>query len=215
MMWFRRSFLMALMTALLSLSAMATAARAGDDAVPADFSKDAAKTVMTLADKGLAIVSNKSLSEPDRAKSFHTLFVDGFDVPAIGKFVLGRYWRTATDNQKTEFLKLFEAMVVDTYTARFNEYSGEKFQLAGSRMDGASAIVTTDVVRPAGGDPIRVDWRVLNNGGGVMKVVDVIVEGVSMSVTQQQDFGSLIQRSGNGVDGLIAELRQRAGKTQG
>lgn len=211
MMAFRRSFLTGMVAAIVGLTALAQGARA-DDAPVADFTKPASQAIMTLADKGLQIVANKSLAEPDRAKEFHTLFLEGFDVPAIGKFVLGRYWRTATDAQKTDFLNLFQTMVVETYTARFNEYSGEKFQLTGARMDGASSLVSTDVIRPAGGDPIHVDWRVLNEGGA-MKVVDVIVEGVSMSVTQQQDFGSLIQRSGNGVDGLITELRQRTGKT--
>lgn len=208
---FQRRLLGGFFAILLAWAAVAPHAFAADG----DFSKAASDFVIDLSNQGIAIVSDKSSSEAERAPKFKELFDRAFDVPAIGKFVLGRYWRTATDAQKAEFLKLFEQMVVQTYTNRFSEYSGEKFQLVSARPDQNSALVSTNVLRPSGGEPIKVDWRVLSEGG-TYKVVDVIVEGVSMSVTQQQDFGSLIQRSGNGVDGLITELKERTSgaKTQ-
>ncbi len=122
--------------------------------------------------------------------------------------MLGRYWRTATDPQKAEFLKLFEDMIVKTYNSRFTEYKGELFSVTGTRVDGDSAMVTTNVVQPNGRQAVKVDWRVLKPQGK-LKIVDVIIEGVSMSVTQQQEFGSVIQRSGGQIDGLLSTMRER------
>lgn len=209
MMSFQRRLLGGFFAGFLAFTVFAQ----GTSAADADFSKAAADFVIDLSNQGIAIVSDKASTEAERAPKFKTLFDRAFDVPAIGKFVLGRYWRTATDTQKAEFLKLFEQMVVQTYTNRFSEYSGEKFQLLGARPDQNSALVSTNVLRPTGGEPIKVEWRVLSEPEGY-KVVDVIVEGVSMSVTQQQDFGSLIQRSGDGVDGLIRELKERTSGTK-
>ena len=173
-----------------------------------DLAKDAGTFVQSLGDQAIQVITDKGLSPADREKKFHQIFVDHFDVPAIGRFVLGRYWRTASDAQKTEFLKLFEDMIVKTYNNRFTEYKGEQFVVTGSRADGDSAMVTTNVTRPGNNQPVKVDWRVLKPQGQ-LKIVDVVIEGVSMSVTQQQEFGSVIQRNGGQIDGLLATMRER------
>ncbi len=168
--------------------------------------------MQSLGDQAIAIITDTSLDKTAREQKFHQMFVGGFDVPAIGRFVLGRYWRTATEPQKTEFLKLFEDMIVKTYTNRFTEYKGEQFAVTGSRADGDSVLVTTAISQPRGnGQPVKVDWRVLKPQGSY-KIVDVIIEGVSMSVTQQQEFGSVIQRNGGQIDGLLASMRERIEK---
>ena len=173
-----------------------------------DLAKDAGTFVQSLGDQAIKVITDKGLSPVDREKKFHQIFVEHFDVPAIGRFVLGRYWRTASDAQKTEFLKLFEDMIVKTYNNRFTEYKGEQFVVTGSRGDGDSAMVTTNVTRPGNSQPVKVDWRVLKPQGQ-LKIVDVVIEGVSMSVTQQQEFGSVIQRNGGQIDSLLASMRER------
>jgi phospholipid transport system substrate-binding protein len=173
-----------------------------------DLAKEASVFVQSLGDQAIKVITDKGLNPVDREKKFHQIFVDSFDVPAIGRFVLGRYWRTANDAQKTEFLKLFEDMIVKTYNNRFTEYKGEQFVVTGSRADGDSAMVTTNVTRPGSNQPVKVDWRVLRPQGQ-LKIVDVVIEGVSMSVTQQQEFGSVIQRNGGQIDSLLASMRER------
>jgi phospholipid transport system substrate-binding protein len=176
---------------------------------PADeLGPEAAKFVQSLGDQAIHLITDPSLSKVDREHRFKTMFVDSFDVPAIGRFVLGRYWRTANEQQRAEFLKLFEDMIVKTYNNRFSEYKGEQFHVAGARNDGESVLVSTNVTQPRGGPPVKVDWRVVKHQGKP-KIVDVIIEGVSMSVTQQQEFGSVIQRNGGQIDSLLATMRER------
>jgi len=184
------------------------AAAAPRPAAAQDFAKQAGGFVQSLGDQAIAIITDKSLDAGHREQRFHEMFVTSFDVPAIGRFVLGRYWRTATDPQRAEFLKLFEDMIVKTYNNRFTEYKGEQFAVTGARADGDSALVTTDVAQPGGRPPVKVEWRVLDEQGKP-RIVDVVIEGVSMSVTQQQEFGSVIQRNGGQVDGLLATMRER------
>lgn len=170
----------------------------------------ARKFVDTLAEKAIAALTTKDISEKDRAQRFRALLVETFDVPAIGRFALGKYWREATEPQKTEYLKLFEAMVVATYASRFGEYSGEVIKLSDARVDDPRLItVLSEVVKP-GNPAIRVDWRVLTDEGNKFRVVDVVVEGISMSLTQRNDFAAVIQRNGGTVDGLLVALRDKA-----
>jgi phospholipid transport system substrate-binding protein len=192
----------------LLVAALGVGAAVTRPAAAQDFTKDASAFVQSLGDQAIEIITDKSLDPVGREQRFHAMFVTSFDVPAIGRFVLGRYWRTATDAQKAEFLKLFEDMIVKTYNSRFTEYKGEQFQVTSARADGENALVTTAIAQPGGRPAIKVEWRVLQLQGKP-KIVDVVIEGVSMSITQQQEFGSVIQRNGGQIDGLIATMRDR------
>lgn len=150
-----------------------------------------------------------SVSRSDREARFQNLLSAGFDIQAIGRFTLGRYWNQANPTQQQEYLKLFEKFIVQAYAARFAEYSGEQFRVTGERPDGGVTLVQSEVFKP-GSQPAKVDWRV-NTAGGPPKIVDVVVEGVSMAVTQRSEFAAVIQRSGGNVDGLITALRQKTG----
>jgi phospholipid transport system substrate-binding protein len=168
---------------------------------PAAFVSDLGKRAIN------ALTSTQS--EPDREKAFRALFEEGFDLQAIGRFVLGPYWRTATEPQRTEFLKLFETYVVHSSAVRFGEYSGEQLTVQGSRPQGDdAAVVSSQIVQPQGQPPIKVDWQ-LSKGPQGYKITDVNVEGVSMAVTQRQEFASIIQRNGGQLEALLKLLREK------
>lgn len=189
--------------ALLSVAAIGAPAplRAADDA--AGFISDLGqRTVQILAAKA---------SETEREAKFRTIFEEGFDVPAIARFVLGGYWRTASEAQRHDFMTLFEAYVIRAYAVRFNDYGGEQLKVTLARAeDDQSSMVQSSIARPSGAPPIKVDWRVNKTANG-FKITDVIVEGVSMAVTQRQEFASVIQRNGGQIDGLLKLLREKAG----
>jgi phospholipid transport system substrate-binding protein len=66
---------------------------------------------------------------------FHHLLQQDFDVPGIVRFVLGPYWRVASQPEKQEFLGLFEDYIVRDCSARFAQYRGETLRVTGSRSD--------------------------------------------------------------------------------
>lgn len=165
--------------------------------------------IQKLGTEAINSFANKSQPKPAALAKFKQLLNDGFDVPYIGRWVLGRYWNQASPQQQQEYQRLFEQLIVKTYAERFVEYSGETFKITGSRPEGESdTTVTTQIIRPAGGPPVAVDWRVRKRDGGY-KIIDVAVEGVSMGVTQRQEFASVIQSNGGTIDGLIQALRQK------
>jgi len=166
--------------------------------------------IRQMGDRAVATVNAPNLGDSARAKRFGSIFRDAFAVPVIGRFVLGQYWRRATDAERKEYLKLFEDYVVQTYTNRFSGYRGVKFKVGSARaVNDQEQLVPSEIVRPAGQPPVEVQWRVKQGSG--YKVVDVIAEGVSMLISQRDEFASIINRSGGKVSGLIDVLRQRTG----
>lgn len=162
-----------------------------------------------LADQAIAALTPPDISRSEREARARGLLADNFAVPTIAQFVLGRFWRTATDAERQEYLELFEGLIVVTYVDRFSRYSGEKLKVTRSTADAESGdvIVYSEISRPAG-QPIEVGWRVRRTGSG-FKIVDVYVEGVSMGQTQRSEFSSVIRNNGGTVAALLEEMRRR------
>lgn len=159
-----------------------------------------------LAQKGIGFLENRDISTEKREAEFRKLLQNNFDMKTIGRFALGRYWKTSTKEQQDEYLRLFENMIVEVYSRRFGEYNGEELKIISARTQGKKDVLVQSSIVPNKGPEISVDWRVRQKKNGELKVVDVMVEGVSMSLTQRSDFASVIQRGGGNIDVLIAHL---------
>jgi phospholipid transport system substrate-binding protein len=139
---------------------------------------------------------------------------EGTDLTLLGQLVLGRYWRQASREQRTEYLSLFRRYMFQTFVQRLRQYAGrdlslagERFQIIASRPVGERDIlVQSRVAPPSSSQPLRVDWR-LREAPGEPVIIDLIVEGISLLVTQRSEFASVLERSG--IDGLLTELRAR------
>jgi phospholipid transport system substrate-binding protein len=167
--------------------------------------EDARAFVGTLGEQAIQVLG-PGVPEVQRQARFRELFRDDFDLPAIGQFVLGRYWRTATPQEQQDFLALFQEYLVRAYSARLGAYGGEPFRVTGERQNGEDTVVTSEIIR-SNGNRIAVDWYLI--GRGPYKITDVYVAGVSMKVTQRDEFASVIQRNGGRVEALIVQLRQK------
>ncbi len=172
--------------------------------------QDARSFVATLGQEAIQVLG-PNVPAAQRLARFRQLFHADFDVPGIGQFVLGRYWRAATPQEQQEFLGLFQEYIVRAYSARLSEYAGEPFRVLGARPNGEETIVSSEIVR-SNGSPVLVDWHLINRGGRFL-ITDVYVGGVSMKVTQRDEFSSIIQRNGGRVDALLAQLRQKLAAT--
>jgi len=204
----RRAVIAAAAAALIA-AGTAPVARAQDSAA----ATEGAQFVSNLASRAVTELTTGDLAMSERVLRFRGMLTEAFDVPTIARFVLGRYWRVATDAEKAEYLKLFEDFIVQTYIQRFNDFAGAQLRVLQTRsgQDG-EVIATLDAALP-GKPAARFDVR-MRRDAGAFKIFDVVVEGISMSVTQRDDFAAVIQRSGGKVEGLLASLREKTRTVQ-
>ena len=167
----------------------------------------AQKMIEKMGNEGIAFLSDPNISLSEKEKRFRKILDNNFDMQTIGRFVMGRNWKVATEQQRKEYQKLFEDLVVKVYSARFDEYQGEDFAVENYQSTGKSDYMVTSYIVPANGSKVKVDWRVRNKNG-TPRVIDIIIEGVSMTVTQRSEFASVIQRGGGDVEVLLAHLRE-------
>ena len=165
--------------------------------------------IQVMADQAIESLTATDIARVERVKRFRVLFNDKFAVKSIGKFVLGRYWRKANEDEKKEYLSLFEDLMVISYVDRFGSYAGEALRLKNARIENKTTVtVFSEIKRPGGAKPIHVNWRVGTNGT-IYKILDVVVEGASMSSTLRSDFGSIIRQKNGKISGLIDALKKK------
>ncbi len=198
----RRDFVTGL-TAAVVIGGFVRAARA------ATSLEGAAKFVEWLAGQALATLQSQNGTLAQREASFRALLRQGFDLKLIGRFVLGRSYRTATPEQRSEFQSLFEEFLLKSYSSRMGGYKGESFQIIKAIPAGdKDALVRTRIQRPSG-PPLQADWRVRARGDQY-RIIDIMVGGVSMALTQRSEFEAVIKRGG--MNGLLTALRARVQK---
>ena len=166
--------------------------------------------IETIGRDAINSLTGKDLSDTEREERFRKILERSFEVNLIARFTLGRYWRRATEKQQKEYVNLFEDFIVQAYAARFRDYSGETFVVGKVRdINDRDKLVESSLMLKDG-RKIPVHWRVRGNSG--YKVIDVLVEGVSMAITQRDEFAAIINQKGGKVEGLLVALRQKTGK---
>jgi phospholipid transport system substrate-binding protein len=194
------SRLTAITVALIVVVCVGGNARSAEADTPALFLEG-------FGNQAIKLLAETAPGEAKREAEMRRLLNEGFDIEFIGRFVLSRYWRSASEAERAEFRQLFEDYLIAAYGRRFGTYSGEKFVIGQTfPQDDERAVVRSDVVRPSG-DTMTVDWRVQRREGK-WRVVDIMVEGVSMMVTQRSEFTALLQRENGSIAALNQRLRQ-------
>jgi phospholipid transport system substrate-binding protein len=174
--------------------------------VRAQSTEKAAAFVKSTGDRLVAIVNGPGAASAKRAAMTQILDAD-VDVDGIGKFCLGRFWRSATPEQQKQYLLLFHEVLVTNITAKLGEYQGVTFTMGRSKPQDEEAVVSTTVVRP-NNPPTAVDW-IIANPTTSPKIIDVVAEGTSLRLTQRQDYASYLTHNNNNVDALIAAMKNQ------
>ena len=187
----------AVITALLLISSLASAV---DDS--------AAKAVIEKLHESLLTAMNggAQLGLKGREAMLAPVIENSFDFESICRIVTGRYWKSATDDQKARFTTAFKNLSVATYASNFSSFSGEKFQIEGSEADHEALIVRT-TLRPSEGEPVTLNY-LLRQSNDSWRIMNVVAQGVSDLSLKRADYTAVIKKEG--FDSLINRLEKKS-----
>ena len=160
--------------------------------------------IEVLSSEALTLATDTTLTSRDRLSKISKLLSEGFDMPWIARFILGRNWRNASQNEREEYSSLFKTILEHSYSRQFTDYSGQKIVILGHKLGRRDYIfVRSRIFDPERSNiHIDVNWRLVPAGNS-FKIVDIVIEGVSMAVTQRNEYASVLQRNGNSIPALI------------
>lgn len=171
--------------------------------------KKAEDFIKSTTAKGIEEIINANVDQKVKDERFYNLLDGALDMNFIGQFVLGRNWRTANATQRKEFIDVYRDLNIATWSKRFNEFKGKKFVFKGTTPSNSKGQIFVDTVVPMDqGEPAKVLWRVREKNGSY-KIVDIIIEGVSLAQASRSEYTAFIKNNAGGVDALIKNLREK------
>jgi phospholipid transport system substrate-binding protein len=130
-----------------------------------------------------------------------------FDFDRMSRWVLGRYWREASEDQRRRFIQEFRALLVRTYSTALLEYSDQTINVlpVQAASDATDVVVRTEVRQP-GSPPIPIQYS-MNLEKGNWRVHDVTIDGVSLVASYRSTFNA--EGARGGVERILAVLAER------
>lgn len=183
----------------------------------AQASAGAENFVHSNVQRGLQILNDATLSKEQKRAQFRQFLIGLTDLKRIALYTLGPARRTASTADQEQFVEAFKDYAFAVYGAEFEKYSGQSLRVTGSieRAPGDELVRTilVDPHAPRGQEPIEVDFRVYGSGNK-WKVVDIVVAGLDLAITEQEDFSSFLAQHNGSVRQLTENLRQRAARVR-
>jgi len=158
----------------------------------------------------MSILADKSTSSDVKREKIEQIVYQHVDVETVARLILARNWQDFSDQHKRAFIEEFKKHLSMTYGKSVDNYKNERGVITGDREEARGDwTVQTKIVR-GGPDDIQVDYRLRKNKDGQWKIIDVIIEGVSLV----SSFRSQIQEavSKGGPENAIKLLREKNAK---
>lgn len=186
--------------AALTLAAALVAAAAF--AAPAD---DARKTMEKTVADVLAILGDKSLTQPAKRDRIQAIAYERFDFETMAKLTLKRDWKKFDAAQQQEFVKEFRDHLSARYGENIGRYENEKVEVVSHKSETNGDVSVKTVIRGGKYDGTPVDYRL--RSGSEWRVIDVVIENVSLVSSFRTQFADVLSK--NGPTGVLAKLKER------
>jgi len=171
----------------------------------------ATDAMKSTIDEVLRVLQDKDLKQPaksgDRRMQLEKIVGERFDYSEMSRRALGAPWAKLSEEERVEFVELFQTLLVNSYADKVEAYSGEGVEYINERTEKDYAEVRTKVL--TGKTEIPLDYRMINRGS-TWRVYDVVVDGVSLVNNYRGQFTKIL-RSGSFAD-LLDQLRKKSEK---
>ena len=168
---------------------------------------DPVTLVQNTVNQAVEVLKDHQMPASARRGKLIQVVAPHFDFTEMARSSLGEHWRNLTPAQRQKFVPLYTAFMEDVYLNKLQGYSGEKIDFLNQASDGPGySEVRTRVVQTNGAEPIRVDYR-LEQQGGDWKVYDVMVDGISITANYRNQFNRVINNEG--FDSLVSKMQSK------
>jgi phospholipid transport system substrate-binding protein len=158
------------------------------------------------AQEVLDVLRAPDLTDAQRRERIESIAYERFDFETMSKLVLARDWRKLDRTQRGEFVEAFKAHLSRSYGSRIERYDQGGVEITGDRLEPRGDVTVRTRIVGGEADGIAVDYRLRHRGEG-WRVIDVVIEGVSLVSSFRDQFGEVMSREG--PEGLLQRLREK------
>ena len=164
--------------------------------------------VQSTVNRASAILT-KSISKEDKMNELKLIAKDTVDIRGIGLYTLGSFRKNLSENQKNEYLDLFENYFLKTFSSRLSEYTNPKIEVKDKKVLNKNyTIVNSLLVGTSERPEIKIDWRIYTKNADNPLIRDLIIEGLSLVRTQKEEFASILNSNNGDINSLFKVLKE-------
>ena len=173
------------------------------------YSSDPQTFVQEMVNDAINTLSNKNLTDEEKANFIENLAMDNVDINALGLYTLGELRKSADKANLEKYQRTFEKYFLKSLTSRLTDYSSNKFEVISSEKKSSNYTIVKSKIGKSENQPeIKIDWRIYTKNPEKPLIRDLIVEGLSLARTQKEEFASILSSNNNDINVLITKLEE-------
>ena len=151
----------------------------------------------------------KNISKEDKINELKLIAKDTVDIRGIGFYTLGSFRKNLSENQKNEYLDLFEDYFLKSFSSRLSEYTNPKIEVQNKKVLSKNyTIVNSLLVGTSERPEVKIDWRIYTKNPDNPLIRDLIIEGLSLVRTQKEEFASILNSNDGEISSLFKVLKE-------
>ena len=173
------------------------------------YSSDPKEFVQELVTEAIEKLSDKNLTNDEKAKFVEKVAIENVDINALGLYTLGELRKSSNESDLMNYQAAFEKYFLKSLTSRLTDYSSSKFEVVESEKKSATYTIVKSIISPENSGPnVKIDWRIFTKNPEKPLIRDLIVEGLSLARTQKEEFSSILSSNNNDIKILIKKLEE-------
>ena len=148
------------------------------------------------------------LTKDERIDELKKIALETVDIRGIGFYSLGSHRKTATEEQKNEYERVFKEYFLQSFSSRLAEYSNPIINVdSKKKINENYTIVSSTLAATEKRPSVKIEWRVYTKNKDQPLIRDLIIEGLSLARTQKEEFNSIIQSADGDLNVLLDNLK--------
>ena len=152
-------------------------------------------------------ILSKDLTKDQKIIELKSIAKETVDIVGVGFYSLGSARKNLNENQKEQYLNLFEKYFLKSFSSRLSEYTNPKIEVEGKKKINENyTIVNSLLIGTSERPEVKIDWRIYTKNPDNPLIRDLIIEGLSLARTQKEEFASILNSNDGDINSLFKVL---------
>ena len=151
----------------------------------------------------------KNISQEEKINKLKVIAEETVDIQGVGFYSLGSARKNLNEEEKIQYLRLFEEYFLKSFSSRLSEYTNPEIDVLSKKVLSENYTIVNSVLKGTSERPeVKIDWRIYTKDPNNPLIRDLIIEGLSLARTQKEEFNSIIQNNNGDINALFKTLEE-------
>ena len=151
----------------------------------------------------------KNISQEEKINKLKVIAKETVDIRGVGFYSLGSARKNLSEDEKIQFLQLFEDYFLKSFSSRLSEYTNPQIDVMSKKVLSENYTIVNSVLKGTSERPeVKIDWRIYTKNQDNPLIRDLIIEGLSLARTQKEEFASILNSNDGNIESLFKTLKE-------